>query len=457
MPPLKKSEEGLVKLSENYSVNPQFLSQEGLQSAQSFASQTPIISSESLAQTQPMNLASAPVSTTASSVVAQSGNLAELNQDVATKQAESQASLGEVTNLMTQIGGQRAEGLSLAESSGLNEKNKQIAENNAEILALRNATNQEKERLGKVPGMTQVGLRGIYNDIDTRNAFKITNLEMQNAFTSINANSLMKSIETQLALKYEPLETQLQIAQMNYQNNKDLFNKAEQRQFETAQFERNAQLNQQKQDDERKYDLLNVALDRGIQLPADIISYANKEGVTAQDLQAKMAQRGISLAKPEDPLDRQLKQAQLAKLRAPGGGGGDGVSSEKPMSIGQIEQFRRSYGWTPPFGFTLPQLNQYIADNPNATKEELQAGANSIGGVGVTGEQKEKDEKAIRDQLSTVELKKLSDWAGTSRWWRHKTRDVNDFFKRADEAQLSQIKSAIDFGYPIEEIISFLK
>ena len=51
------------------------------------------------------------------------------------------------------------------------------------------------------------------------------------------------------------------------------------------------------------------------------------------------------------------------------------ISDEEPLTINQIDQFRRAYGWTPPLGYSMPQLLQYMADNPSATPEQLTAKA----------------------------------------------------------------------------------
>lgn len=47
----------------------------------------------------------------------------------------------------------------------------------------------------------------------------------------------------------------------------------------------------------------------------------------------------------------------------------------KVMTAKDIAQFERTYGWTPPLGYTQAQLTQFIKDNPDATPEELEAGA----------------------------------------------------------------------------------
>ena len=69
---------------------------------------------------------------------------------------------------------------------------------------------------------------------------------------------------------------------------------------------------------------------------------------------------------------------------------------------------------------------------------------------------KEENESYIRENLTKGELKDLADWLGVSKWWRRKTKDINQFFEVADEEQLNQIRTAVEEGYTVGEIISFL-
>lgn len=132
---------------------------------------------------------------------------------------------------------------------------------------------------------------------------------------------------------------------------------------------------------------------------------------------------------------------------------------EKPLTINQIEQFRRSYGWTPPFGFTINQLEQYMADNPDATPEELEAGAKQIAGGEVTKETitQTPDEiiTSIMDTISKDQLKSLkkrADEAGISSIWKGKKTDVKNYLNSIKD----KIQTALDEGYTQEEILEFL-
>lgn len=279
------------------------------------------VTSEVLTPVPKMNVTTPPPSATASEVINTAGNVAQNEMDISKQQSAYEASQKEVGSLAEQLGGKTAEGLSLAESTGLNKVNQDIAKNNAEILALQNATNQEKQRLTQVPGMTQAGLQGIYQDIDTRNAFKITNLQMANAFASINAQGLQKTIETQLELKYSPIMAKLEVAKMNYETNKDFFTKAEQRKFDENLRKKENEIEKQRANDEKKYDLLKTALNNGVQIPTNLLTQINNPNTDYKKAASILAGAGISL---ENAQEKELKRLQIAKARqdlnTPGGG-----------------------------------------------------------------------------------------------------------------------------------------
>jgi len=146
----------------------------------------------------------------------------------------------------------------------------------------------------------------------------------------------------------------------------------------------------------------------------------------------------------------------VAKEAYAGGGGGGRTSTEKPMSTNQIEQFRRSYGWTPPFGFSQSQLLKYMEDNPNATPEELAAGASQA--IETTGTDENKSSGQflnvdyLKNKYSKSELKDMSDKFGTSKWYTFAGADINRFF----DAIQTKIEEARQQGYSDSEIEEYL-
>ena len=152
-------------------------------------------------------------------------------------------------------------------------------------------------------------------------------------------------------------------------------------------------------------------------------------------------------------------EAKTSKQTAP--------TSPKPMSVNQVDSFRRSYGWTPPFGYSQEQLLRYMQDNPNATPQELEAGAKqATGGDTPTTTQTptpiptptvttDSIISSIMGNISDSTLRALklkADKAGVSQFFRGKTKDVKAYL----ESIKDKIQTAIDQGYSTEEITSFL-
>jgi len=136
---------------------------------------------------------------------------------------------------------------------------------------------------------------------------------------------------------------------------------------------------------------------------------------------------------------------------------------DKPMTVNQIEQFRRSYDWSPPPGFTWNQLIQYMNDNPGATPEELEEGAKrETEGVTPIEEVEEAPILDVETTTSTImgglsdeqlnKLKKLADEAGVSKFLRGKQGDVKDYLVSI----FDKIQEATNEGYELDEIIEFL-
>lgn len=140
---------------------------------------------------------------------------------------------------------------------------------------------------------------------------------------------------------------------------------------------------------------------------------------------------------------------------------------DEVLTINQIDQFRRSYGWTPPFGYTFAQLQQYMADNPDATPEELEAGAQEAGS-GEAGGEAETEAGAesgqdvagtisyISQNLSANQLDVLhtkAQEAGVAKWWHGKKKNVEAYLESIRDKIFDAL--AVD-GYTKEEILEFL-
>ena len=100
-----------------------------------------------------------------------------------------------------------------------------------------------------------------------------------------------------------------------------------------------------------------------------------------------------------------------------------------------------------------------MKDNPNATPEELEAGARkAIGGTEINIETTKTPDEIISSIIDTMSdeqlksLKKKADVAGVSSMWRGKKTDIKNYLNSIKD----KIQTAMDEGYTEEEIIEFL-
>ena len=184
----------------------------------------------------------------------------------------------------------------------------------------------------------------------------------------------------------------------------------------------------------------------------------------AREKQIQSIMLGVAGTAPNDVL-AQISQAgsvlEATQIANPylggttGTGGGGTIPTEEPLSINQVEQFRRSYGWTPPLGFTNDQLIQYMNDNPGATPEELEAGARQSSGgeiEQITPQTNFPDTVGhIMNTITDDERNALfakAKAAGVTKALRLKRGDVKAYV----ETLKAEIEEAISQGYSKEEI-----
>jgi len=194
-------------------------------------------------------------------------------------------------------------------------------------------------------------------------------------------------------------------------------------------------------------DAINAALDNSKKAYEEI----KEEKETVGDLMIEYPEAGINMNMSKEEAIN-AAQSYLTTIGGVDVAEVDDVK-EKILSINQIDQFRRSYGWTPPYGFTESQLLQFMKDNPNATPEELETGAKQAlaGGAGVIEpvaeltadrntiegikervilarqeEYKDEEIKSTIKNLYTIdELFALAKSAGYAKWYTGKEKDIN--------------------------------
>lgn len=172
-----------------------------------------------------------------------------------------------------------------------------------EQLALRRRTEEiEQNRGGLLAGAVQDEINRARSDSLKRQAdLYVIQQGVQGRYDSAKAIA-----DRAVSVQMEQSQRKLQLLQLNYERNKDLFTKSEQRLFETKQADRERKLEQEEQN---KKDIYTIGITAGqngggAQLMQSIFAAKTPEEA------ARLGANYLS-----NPLDRQLKDLQLRKAR----------------------------------------------------------------------------------------------------------------------------------------------
>lgn len=231
----------------------------------------------------------------------------QAEQRATTAKAEKTAAGGVVEDLMTRLGQKNVRAGQIAEETGLTDKENTYKQLNLEALSIRNSINQQKEQAKA--GTTLVQQQQINSAIDRQAAFQLTDLAIRQAVVGQDIARLETSLNNKLALEFDPIETQLKIKSMLYEDIKDDFTRAEQRQFEALQTQTTNKIAEEKETRTAVNNILTTALKNGIDIPDSVVQQLVK-AKDSTEATGILARNGISL---QDPLDRAYKQAQIAK------------------------------------------------------------------------------------------------------------------------------------------------
>ena len=130
---------------------------------------------------------------------------------------------------------------------------------------------------------------------------------------------------------------------------------------------------------------------------------------------------------------------------------GDGSTTE-PMSIWEIQQYKKLYGWTPPSGFTRKQIDDYVKLNPNLTPAELEAGAKQalLGITSDSGESIELTSDYFKSLYTSDELYKIAEKNNLVNYWSPFSGDDVKRLLNAIDETIAQYRNE---GYSDQEIL----
>jgi hypothetical protein len=316
---LIKDENGLVKTGEYTSVNPNFMSTQGLQSARSFAGIPSTITSEYLSGTPtPINLKSPEpltgadgllgmVETGANNWMTDYQTKSQQNQELAKIKTEMEASK---QSIREKLFGSKGEVQMTDEvySQTVDPLESELKAINQDILLEQNSLRKQIEGLDNQPGTIEQKQQREY-DLKKESAKYQADLYIKQMGIQGRYDSAKAIADRKIAVALEKDKRDLELLKWNYEENKEIFTKEEQRMFETAQADRERALDA-KQKQMETFENTRLALLKSANeqnAPLQVKTAIASARTTEEAIQAAGQWAG-------DVLERQIKQAQLAKL-----------------------------------------------------------------------------------------------------------------------------------------------
>lgn len=334
------TDDGMVEIEKGRYVNPSYISEKGLASAQynttpgertvdrnalvsdfgaKIATSGPITSETLAGNTTPVTVPPTPPSTGATGLSGYASSYGESQKELQAqldKQAEEARQTRDtekqgLLDTMSQYLGIQTSRSKLEESAGLPEKQQKVTQYTNQLEALERAELNEIRALDNMPGtLEQRGQRTA--DIQRKYAFQKADVALLQSAANRDYETASNIVNRKIELQLEPLKTKLEFQKLFYDENKDLFNKAEQRQFDSLVKATEREYETEKANKTAIANIQLEALKNGVNIPQSVLTQLNT-AKDAQEATAILARNGISL---QNPLDIQLKREQLLTSQA---------------------------------------------------------------------------------------------------------------------------------------------
>lgn len=255
-------------------------------------------------------------STGAQGMSAQIESMAKTNQDTFTRNLEERAKQLEADRatskdmyLQSLLGSQGENQLTQeAYAKTVDPLEQELTDINNQIMAEQNAVRRRLQELDKNPqGLFGGALQDEKNRVERESLAKQADLSVIQMARQGKYDSAKEIADRAIQVKLEQQKTINEALKFNYEENKDLFTKAEQRAFESAQADRNRKLDREERDLKEISDLSLSALQNGA--PTSVATRMRN----AKTPQEAMSIAGSYLISFSD----KIKQAELKKLNVP--------------------------------------------------------------------------------------------------------------------------------------------
>lgn len=297
----KNPNAGLVQIGQGRYVNPQNISSDSLEAAKNFQN---TITADSLGGST--NAYNIPTITTPTGAEGLSGFATSYGEQFKKQQAE----LARATQEAEKAKGTEKKGLmdtmssylgiqssreQLEAEAGLDKKAQKVTDVTNQIEASERAKVNELRAL-ESSGLTDVQRSAQAREINRKYAFEQADLALIQSAANRDLETASNIINRKIELQLEPLKTKLEFQKMFYEENKGLFDKAEQRQFDSLTKATEREYEEAKTLEKYKADIQLEAVKNGVQIPAYVLSELNRAKTQAEVAQV-LAKNGISLAK----------------------------------------------------------------------------------------------------------------------------------------------------------------
>lgn len=167
----------------------------------------------------------------------------------------------------------------------------------------------EIEALDKMPGTLE---QRSQRTVDIRRKYGFEKLEAQLSYHMANADitSAQETLNDRLTLELEPLYQQLELQKGVSEQIYDSLTTSEKREWDLAVSRTENAIQERKDIATYRSGIITTAMKNGVPLPSYVVQELNKAG-SVEEVNQILARNQVSL---QDPLERKIKQAQLAKL-----------------------------------------------------------------------------------------------------------------------------------------------
>lgn len=236
--------------------------------------------------------------------------------------------LGEITNTFSQLMDRGDFTSDLEDQAGIGVKTTALNDIQSQLRETDLRFRREREDLEDATGMTRGTKALALNELSSKQARTLADLSIIEATRRDDLATAQALVDRKVQLTFEPLEQQLQFQQFLFDQNKDIFNTLEQRQFQENMMQKEAEMEREmfqfKQLEQTRLDVLNEAARFGAtnsQLQA-IQQAPNEEGIYSaagnkigqlERLSRQLKQMDIN----SKSLDIEMKNKELAELENP--------------------------------------------------------------------------------------------------------------------------------------------